>query len=337
MGKALAVLWFVLGCGGNAAQSDANGDGVGGDGTGDGTTGDGSLLGPHDLGTCAVFPAATGSRDDYSYWNLDISGAAVDATSAQYIASMNGGTTNVHPDFGSAPGYGIPFVVVPGTQPKVTMAFDNPGESDPGPYPYPPTAPIEAGSDGHVLVIDRDHCVLYETGVSVYHAGTNSWSAYSGAVFDLHTGVLRPEHFTSADASGGPIFIGLARFEEVAAGAIHHALRFTAGTSRHGYVHPATHYASSQVAATIPPMGLRLRLKAAQCPGLLAGAGTTHPQSKVIIQALCTYGMILTDNGSDFYITGSTDPRWDDTDLNFMKTIPGNDFEAIATGTVTTN
>jgi hypothetical protein len=280
-----------------------------------------------------VFPTATGTRDNYSYWNLDISGAAVDALSDQYIASM-GTTVHVHPDFGSDPGYGIPFTTVPGTQPKVAMAFDVPDESDPGPYPFPPDAPIESGSDGHVLVIDRDNCVLYETGNSVYHASSGSWSAYSGAMFDLKTGTLRTEGWTSADASGGSVFVGLARYEEVAAGAIDHALRFTAQTSQHAYIHPATHYASSNTTAGVPPMGLRLRLKASMCPALLAAAS---PQSKVIVQALCTYGMILTDNGSNYYITGATDTRWDDNDLNYLKGIPGSAFEAIATGTLTTS
>jgi hypothetical protein len=293
----------------------------------------------HDLGSCHVFPSATGSRDDYTYWNLDISNAQVDPLSDQYLASMGAaGGTHVHPDFGSDPTYGIPFDTVPGSQAKVAMSFQVSGESDPGPYPFPPNAPIESGSDGHVLVIDRDNCVLYEVGNSVYDASANSWSGYSGAIFDLKTGTpLRPEGWTSADASGGPIFVGLARYEEATAGTIDHALRFTANTSQHAYVHPATHYASSNTTAGVPPMGLRLRLKASMCPGLLSGAGTTHPESKAIVQALCTYGMILTDNGSDFYISGATDTRWNDDDLSYLKTIPGSDFEAITTGTLTTN
>jgi hypothetical protein len=311
-----------------------------------GPHGDGGPGGPdadtvglsHDLGSCTIFPAATGSRDDYTYWNLDITGAGVDPLSQQYIGSMSGSTTNVHPDFGSDPTYGIPYDTVPGSQPKVAMTFDVPDESDPGPYPFPPNAPVEAGSDGHVLVVDRDNCILYESGNSVHDAASNTWHAYSGAVFDLKTGTpLRPEGWTSGDASGGPILVGLARYEEVTAGAVNHALRFTANTSQHAYIHPATHYASSNTTAGVPPMGLRLRLRASMCPGLLAGAGTTHPESKVIVQALCTYGMILADNGSDFYISGATDPRWDDNDLDYLKTIPGDDFEAIATGTLTTN
>jgi hypothetical protein len=336
MHKGMACVVVAIGCGGGSHGQPADG------GPGDGRTSrdapsDGrSTGGSHDLGSCPVFAVATGNRD-YTYWNLDITTASVDPLSDAYIASMNGATTHFHPDFGSNPGYGIPFVTVPGSQPKVPMHFANPSESDPGPYPYPPDAPIEAGSDGHVLVVDRDHCILYETGNSVHVTSPDSWTAYSGARFDLASGtMLRPEGWTSADASGGPILVGLARYEEVAAGVIPHALRFTASATQRAYVHPATHFASSDTTSTLPPMGLRLRLKASACPTLLAGAGTVHPQSKVIVQAMCTYGTILTDNGSNFYVTGATDPRWDDNDLDYLKTIPGDDFEAIATGPLTT-
>ena len=214
------------------------------------------------------------------------------------------------------------------------MTFDQPDESDPGPYPFPPDAPVESGSDAHVLVVDRDACVLYETGASSYDAASNSWSAFSGAVFDLNAaGPLRPDGFTSADAAGLPIFPGLVRFEEVAAGHIDHAVRFTANVTQHAYVHPATHFASADTDASAPPMGLRLRMNAAACTTNLAGA---PPMSAVIIQALCTYGMILADNGSDWFISGATDPRWDDGDLNYLKGIPGSDFEAVETGPLIT-
>jgi hypothetical protein len=202
----IVCLLVCLGCGGNKGGPGAGGGDSGIDGPNQGS-------GSHDLGTCPVFPTATGSRDDYTYWNLDISSASVDSLSDQYISSM-GMTTKVHPDFGSDPSYGIPFATVPGSQPTVAMTFDQPDESDPGPYPYPANAPVESDTDGHVLIVDRDNCVLYETGNSVYHASSNSWSAYSGAKFDLKTGTpLRPEGWTSADASGGPIFVGLARYE----------------------------------------------------------------------------------------------------------------------------
>jgi hypothetical protein len=327
MREGLVFLLLAVGCGSGGGSMGMNYSGP------DGSTGAGAS---HDLGSCTVFPAATGSRDDYTYWNLDVTGAQVDPMSDAYISSM-GMNTKVHPDFGSDPSYGIPFDTVPGTQPQVDVTFDVDDESEPGPYPIPPDAPIEGGSDAHVLVIDRDHCVLYETYNSEYHPDSDSWSAYSGAVFDLKTGTpLRPEGWTSADASGGPIFVGLARYEEVAAGAIHHALRFTASHTLRAYIHPATHEAGSSGTAGTPPMGLRLRLKASVCPSLLDGAGADHPQAKVIVQALCTYGMILADNGSNYYISGATDPRWDDDDLDYLKSIPGSDFEAIDTGPFTT-
>lgn len=280
-----------------------------------------------------MFPASTGSRDNYSYWNQDITSAPLDPQSTAYIASI-GAATNLHADFGTT--FGIPFVTVSGDQPKVAVTFDS-DESDPGPYPIPPNAPIEDGGDGHVLVVDRDACVLYETFASVYHANTNSWSASSGAVFDLKSGALRTEGFTSADASGGPIFVGLARFEEVAAGAIHHALRFTASRSQRAYAHPATHFASGNTSTDVPPMGLRVRMQSSACTNHLTRAGATHPQAKVIIEALCMYGLILTDNGSNWFISGAPDPRWDNEDLDFLKTIPGGDFEAIETGPLVTN
>ena len=247
MHKRVMCLVVAFGCGGGGGSSTDAGPG-GGDGD------HGTSTPSHDLGSCTVFPAATGSRDDYTYWNLDISGANPDSMSNAYISSM-GMTTKVHPDFGSDPSYGIPFDTVPGSQAKVTMSFDQADESDPGPYPYPADAPIEAGSDGHVLIVDRDNCVLYETGNSVYTASSNSWAAYSGAVFNLKTGTpLRPETWTSADASGGPILIGLARYEEVMSGTIDHALRFTANTTQKAYIHPATHEAGSTSTAGVPPM-----------------------------------------------------------------------------------
>ncbi|HEY4222651.1 MAG TPA: hypothetical protein VGO62_14950 [Myxococcota bacterium] len=304
-------------------------------GEGEGAAGEGEGEGESlSLGHCSVFPAYDGSLDE-SYWNADISDVTafpVDAHSSDYIHSMGGDTgTHVHPDFGSD--FGIPFIAVAGDQPRVDMHFDDPEESDPGPYPIPPDAPVESDTDSHVLVIDRDACVLYESGDSVHNAD-GSWNAFSGAVFNLTSTTLRPDDFTSADAAGLPVFAGLARFDEVAAGHIDHALRFTADVTQHAFVHPATHFASDETDPARPPMGLRMRLKASACPDLLDNAGA---QSAVIVQALCTYGIILADNGSDFFITGAPDPRWDDDDLDFLKSIPGDDFEAIATGPLTTD
>jgi hypothetical protein len=266
-------------------------------------------------------------------WNTDVSAAPVDADSATLIASIGLGT-GLHPDFGTvyngAPN-GIPYTVVPAGQAKVPVSFDVPGESDPGPYPIPPAAPVEAGSDAHVLVVDPANGRLYEMGNSIRQNNGASWHAYSGAVFDTTSNALRPDGWTSADAAGLPIFPGLVRYDEVVAhGAIHHALRFTVNNTRHAYVHPATHYASSYMGADRPPMGMRVRLKAAKD---ISGY-PAHVQ--VILQALKTYGMFVADNGSDWYISGAPDSRWDDSELATLSGIKGGDFEVVQMGTVYT-
>jgi hypothetical protein len=273
------------------------------------------------LGGCAMFPAD-------NPWNRDVSSDLVDANSANYIASI-GATTNLHPDFGSDPTYGIPYVVVPGSQPFVPITFNEFGsESDPGPYPVPPNAPVEAGSDAHALVLDSGNCTLYE----MYHAAKDatgpSWSAGSGAVFNLSSNALRPEGWTSADAAGLPILPGLVRYDEVTAGAINHALRFTVVQTQKAYVHPATHYASSNTSANLPPMGMRVRLKASYNISGFTG------EARVALNALKKYGMMVADNGSNWFITGATDTRWDDTDLNQLKTVPGSVFEVVQLGTI---
>jgi hypothetical protein len=271
------------------------------------------------LGSCRVFPSDNA-------WNRDVSALPVDANSANYINSI-GSTTKLHADFGGGGAYGIPYITVPGTQPLLPIAFNAYGdESDPGPYPIPLTAPIEGDGvgDAHVLAVDRDHCRLYELyGAS---AGSSGWTAASGAVFDLTSNALRPEGWTSADAAGLPIFPGLARYDEVQSGHIDHALRFTVSRSQAAYLHPATHFASSSTDTSLPPMGLRLRLK--------AGFDLTpyHGEALVILQALKTYGMIVADNGSNWYISGASDARWDDTDLNQLKLVPGGAFEVVDTG-----
>src|SRR6185436_13452868 len=202
---------------------------------------------------CAVFPAD-------NPWNRDVSGDPVDPRSDAYIAAMNGGSRFLHPDFGSDPTYGIPWTTVPGSQPLVPMSFLYADESDPGPYPFPQDAPVEAGGDRHVLVLDRDRCRLYETFDS--HSIGPGWSCGSGAVFDLGSNALRPDGWTSADAAGLPILPGLVRRDEVLSGQIRHALRFTVQRTQRAYVHPATHFASSHTDPDLPPMGLRVRLKA---------------------------------------------------------------------------
>jgi hypothetical protein len=273
------------------------------------------------IGGCDIFPSDNA-------WNQDVSALPVDSRSANYIASMNaGGKTFLHPDFGSDPTYGIPFVVVPASQPLVPINFVEYGdESDPGPYPIPANAPVEAGSDSHVLVIRQNECKLYE----LYHAAFtgSGWDAGSGAVWNLRSNALRPAGWTSADAAGLPILPGLARYDELAAGEIRHALRFTVWRSQRGYILPATHAAGATNDPNDPPMGLRLRLKA----NYDISGFTGH--ARIILTALKTYGMIVADNGSSWFISGATDPRWNDTDLNQLKSVPGNAFEAVQTGPV---
>ncbi|MBC5823424.1 MAG: hypothetical protein GIW99_07415 [Candidatus Eremiobacteraeota bacterium] len=275
------------------------------------------------IGTCQVFPST-------NPWNRDISNAAVDPNSANYLAHMNAGSKFLHADFGSDPTYGIPYITVPGTQTKVPMTFTDASESDPGPYPFPANAPIEGGGnstgDRHVIVIDKDNCLLYETFGS-YYIGPG-WNAGSGAVFHLNSNKLRPDYWTSADAAGLPIFPGLARYYEVQAGAINHALRFTVAKTQRAFVHPATHYASSSTDANDPPMGLRVRLK--------AGYDTSHftGESLVVLKALKKYGMYVADNGSDWFISGETNSKWNDTDLNQLKTVPASAFEVVKLGRI---
>jgi hypothetical protein len=273
------------------------------------------------IGNCPVFPAD-------NPWNTDVSQYPVDPLSDTYITSISAdGDEYLHADFGSNPDYGIPYVVVPGDQPPVPITFTDYGdESDPGPYPIPPDAPVEAGGDQHVLVIDGDNCYLYE----LYNASYNGdgWDASSGAVFDLLSNRLRPEGWTSADAAGLPIFPGLVRYDEVMAGEIRHALRFTVSRTQRGYIHPAVHYASDSNDPSLPPMGLRLRLRADYDISGFTG------MSRVILEALRTYGMINADNGTSWFITGATDTRWDDEDLDQLKTVPGSAFEVVYTGEI---
>jgi hypothetical protein len=271
------------------------------------------------IGGCQVFPPN-------NPWNQSIAHAPVNPNSAGYIASINASKQFLHADFGSNPTYGIPYVVVPKSQPFVPITFNAYGdESNPGPYPVPLHAPVEAGSDRHVLVVDSGNCRLYEM-YNAQQVGAG-WMCASGAVFNLNSNVLRPNGWTSADAAGLPILPGLALYNEVASGVIKHALRFTVDATQNGFIHPATHQAGVANAA-LPPMGLRLRLKASFS---LAGF---HGEALVILRALKTYGMIVADNGSSWYISGSTDPRWNDNDLNQLKSVPGSAFEAVETGPI---
>jgi hypothetical protein len=276
---------------------------------------------PHE-GGCPVFPASNPI-------NQDISRAPVDPRSAQYIASI-GADIHLHADFGTPPEYGIPYVVVGSRQPRVPIHFTEYGEqSNPGPYPVPPGAPVEgAGEEGdrHVLVLQSETCKLYEL-YNARRAG-GGWDAGSGAVFNLRSNALRPEGWTSADTAGLPIFPLLARYPEVRDGHIDHALRVTVPQTQRGYIHPATHFASSSSDPSLPPMGLRLRLKASFS---LAGY---HGQALVILRALKRYGLIVADNGSSWYITGAPSPHWSDEDLDQLKRVPGSAFQAVQTGAI---
>jgi hypothetical protein len=269
-------------------------------------------------------------------WNQDVSSLPVDPNSDNLISSM-GLTKNLHPDFGTvyagAPN-GIPYIVVSGLQQRVPIIFDAYGdESDPGPYPVPPDAPIEGGpnatGDRHVIVINRDNWKLYELFTASPVNGGTSWRAACGAVFDLSSNALRPAGWTSADAAGLPIFPGLVRYDEVfEQREITHALRFTASRTRRAYVHPARHFASSNTSPNLPPMGMRVRLKAS------FDISRFSPAMQVILRALKKYGMILADNGSDWFVSGAPDARWSDDELNTLKSVRGSDFEVVQMGTI---
>jgi len=270
------------------------------------------------IGDCPVFPPDNA-------WNTDISDYPVDPNSDDYIASISAeGDEYLHADFGEDPDYGIPYIEVDGDQTPVEITFTDYGdESDPGPYPIPEDAPVEAGGDRHVIAVDGENCMLYE----LYNAEWNGdgWDASSGAVFNLLSNELRPEGWTSADAAGLPIFPGLVRYDEIEAGAINHALRFTVSESQRAYIHPAVHFASDNTDSNLPPMGLRLRLRADFDVTEFEG------MSLIILEALQTYGMIVADNGTSWFISGATDSRWDDDDLNQLKTVPGDAFEVVIT------
>jgi len=271
------------------------------------------------VGPCQIFPAD-------NPWNTDISNYPLDPNSQNYINSI-GASGHLHPDFGGAGEYGIPYNVVGSGQAKVPLLnVDYADQSDPGPYPIPDNAKIEPGSDAHVLVIDQDACKLYELWSS--QKVTGGWNAGSAAIFDLASNLLRPDGWTSADAAGLPVFAGLARYDEVTAGAMNHALRFTISKSQKGYIHPATHQAGSTDDTNAPPMGLRLRLKADYDISGFTG------EAKVILETLKKYGMIVADNGSNWYISGEQNPGWNDDELNSLKSVPGSAFEVVQTGAI---
>jgi hypothetical protein len=273
------------------------------------------------IGGCPLFPAT-------NPWNQRVDKLPVAASSATIIASI-GPDVGVHADFGSGlwdgSKIGIPYVVVHGkTTPKSRVTFQYADESDKGPYPIPAGVPIEGGSDHHALIVDRDGCRLYELYALQRQSGR--WTAGSGAVWNLRSNAVRPAGWTSADAAGLPILPGLARWAgDAATGRIDHALRFTVQRTRRTYIYPARHYASSSDDPSLPPMGLRVRLKAS------VDISKLPPQARIVAQALKTYGMIVADNGSNWYVTGAPSPHWSNDQLRALGALHGSDFEVVDT------
>ncbi len=277
---------------------------------------------------CPVFPAN-------NPWNQRVDRLLVAKNSAAIIASI-GLNDPVHPDFGSGlydgEPIGIPFTVAGSSARKVPVTFQYASESDKGPYPLPRGVPIEGGygssGDRHVIVVDRDTCTDYELFAAYPHDGGRRWTAGSGAIFNLRSNRLRPAGWTSADAAGLPILPGLARYDEVAAGSIDHALRFTAPCTAPRYVYPARHEASTCHGANLPPMGLRVRLKAS------VNISRLPYQARVVAEALKRYGMILADNGSPWYISGAPNKGWNNDALHLLDGLTGQDFQVVDTSSL---
>jgi hypothetical protein len=365
---ALAIVFFA--CGGGGAGGAGGAPGTGGNlpppGTGGAIvpTGTGGAIVPTGTGGgggaagSAGAPMVDGCRifPPDNPWNLDISAYPLHANSAAYISNTSPGT-KFHPDWGTmTDNYGIPFTSGSGAtpQPITWTASWGATESDPLAcpsgggkfcYPIPLTAPIEGGpgadpdADRHVLYIDKtgapNNCTLYELYMAQNPTGSTGWTAGNGAIFPLGTNTLRPEGWTSADAAGLPILPGLVRYQEtVVEGAIKHAIRLTVSKTSQGYIHPATHYAGSADTSTYPPMGLRLRLKAAFDTSKFTGP------TLVIMTAMRKYGLIVADNGSNWYITGESNEGWADYMdglLSGLGQLHGSDFEAVDTGPVLTD
>jgi len=324
----LLLLAILAGCAGSSKTIMNSSGSVGassGSSGNHGGTGGGNL-------TCNVMSTGQGASlngflpfTSSNLWNTDISSAPVDPNSNAIMANWVG-SVNVHPDWGNDPTYGIPYVVVDGKQPLVNVNLNAYGdESDPGPMPVPPNAPIEGGSssdgDRHVLVLDNGNCFLYE----LYNSSVNSdgsWNADSTAVWDLLSDEQRPYTWTSADAAGLPVFPGLVRYDEAASGKIQHAFRFTLPRTRAAFTPPASHYAANTSDPTAPPMGMRLRLKSS------FNISGFSLQMQVILKAMQHYGLILADNGSSLFVTGVSDSRWG-SDLDSLKTVPSSAFEVV--------
>ena len=271
-----------------------------------------ALAAPPPGTSCSVLPPD-------NVWNTDISNLPVNARSAIWLSAMGSATAHLHPDFGGP--FGIPYAVVAGSHSKVRVSFDFADESDPGPYPFGTDIPVEDGGDAHALMIDKDTCTLYELFGADWNGGAPA--AGSGAVFSLGSNALRPDGWTSADAAGLPIFPGLVRWDEVQAGAIHHAIRVTARRTDRSHLWPARHDAGAASDPTLPPMGARFRLKAS-----FAISGFSA-QAQVVLRAMQRYGLIVADNGSNWFFQGATDAAWPDSFISELKTIPASAFEAV--------
>ena len=335
----------TLNTGGGGSGSGGNGSGSGSGGSGSGGSGSGGSGSGATQSACSAMSTGQGASlngfrpfGSDNLWNQDVSGSPVDSNSSAII-NFIGPTVGMHADFGSGQyqgsNIGIPYSVVSGSQTPVGITFTAYGdESDPGPMPVPASAPIEGdpnpgSGDRHVLVLDNSNCFLYEL-YSSYPNGNGTWNAASAAVWDLLANEQRPWTWTSADAAGLPIFPGLVRYDEVAAGQIQHAIRFTLPQSKAAMVLPATHAAGNSTSANAPPMGMRLRLKS----GYDISGFSTNMQ--VILSAMKKYGLIMADNGSAMYISGAPDSRWDNDDLHNLGQVPTSAFEVVQMGTVYT-
>ncbi len=272
--------------------------------------------------SCPMFPSD-------NVWNTPVTNLPVNPHSAQWLASMNSGSTNLHPDFGPSGDptnpYGMPYTVVPSGHALVNVSFQYASESDPGPYPFGPDTPIEGGQsstgDRHALMVDPTTCTLYELYDAHYSAGGST--AGSGAVWNLNSNVLRPAGWTSADAAGLPILPGLARYDEVLSGSITHAIRMTADTTDTSYIWPARHEAGARSDPNLPPMGARFRLKTN------FDISGFSPPAQVVLRAMQRYGLIVADNGSNWYFGGTADPSWPPALVDELKRIPASAFEAV--------
>jgi hypothetical protein len=276
---------------------------------------------------CPIFPAT-------NVWNKPVDSLPVASNSGTMIKAI-GLNAGLHPDFGSGlwdgGPIGIPYTVVPGTQKLVSVSFDYAGQSDAGPYPIPSSVAIEGGpsstGDRHALIVDKDHCKLFEL-YALYHNSDGTWRAGSGAIWSLTSNALRPAGWTSADAAGLPILPGLARYDEVAKGVIDHALRFTAPQTRRAYIYPARHFASSSTSTSLPPMGLRVRLKAS------FDISGFPRQARIVLAALKRYGMLLADNGSPWFVSGAPNPSWNNDALHTLGQVKGSDLEVVDTSSL---